>query len=184
MKRVFVVSGALVVAFGLAGCAETPTSPTPGQSPFITGQFGGTWAGATVPVRVSGGECVGADLRASTPGLDQGTVTLTQSAADVSAVIRSETTGLTCRYDGSASLTGFAATAVSCDTEILFRCSTGDARILRPIGSTFTATQNGITATGTVTTSYNVFAAGSGPNAQEVPIAGMTVESQFTAIRR
>ena len=184
MKRVFVLSGVLVVAIGLAGCAETPASPTAGQSPFITGQFAGTWSGSTLPVRVSGGECVGADLRASTPGLDQGTVTMTQSAADVSAVIRSETTGLTCRYDGSASLTGFAATAVSCDAEILFQCSTGQARILRPIGSTFTATQNGITATGTVTTSYNIFAAGSGPNAQETPIAGMTIESQFTAIRR
>lgn len=183
MKRVFVVSGALVVTFGLAGCAENPLTPTASQSPFITGQFAGTWSGATVPVRVSGGECVGADLRASTARLDQGTVTLTQNAADVSAVIRSETTGLTCRYDGSASFTGFAATAVSCDAEILFQCSTGQARILRPVGSTFTATQNGGTATGTVTTSYNIF--GLDPvTKEEVPVAGMTVESQFSAIRR
>ena len=91
MKRVLVVSG-VVVACALAGCAENPVSPTPGQSPFITGQFAGTWSGATVATRVSGGECVGADLRASVPAVDQGTVTLTQSAADVSAVIRSATT--------------------------------------------------------------------------------------------
>jgi hypothetical protein len=58
---------------------------------------------------------------------------------------------------GSASFTGFAASAVSCDAEILFQCSTGQARILRPIGSTFTATQNGATARGTITTSYNIF---------------------------
>jgi hypothetical protein len=115
--------------------------------------------------------------------LDQGTITLTQSAADVSAVIRSSTTGLTCQYNGSASFTGFAATAVSCDAEILFQCSTGQSRILRPIGSTFTATQNGGTATGTVTTSYNIF--GLDPvTKEEVPVAGMTVESQFSAIRR
>jgi hypothetical protein len=100
MKRAFVVSGVLVVACAVAGCAENPVTPTPGQSPFITGQFAGTWSGATVPLRVSGGECVGADLRASTPTTNQGTVTLTQDATDVSAVIRSETTGLTCRYDG------------------------------------------------------------------------------------
>jgi hypothetical protein len=133
--------------------------------------------------RVSGGECVGADLRASVPGIDQGTVTLTQNAADVTAVIRSATTGLTCQYDGSASFTGFALTAVSCDAEILFQCSTGQPRILRPIGSTMTVTQSGATASGTITTSYNVF--GFDPTTrQETPVAGMTVESDFTAIRR
>jgi hypothetical protein len=183
MKRAFVVAGVLVVGGVLGGCAENPVTPTPGQSLFITGQFAGTWSGATVPVRVSGGECVGADLRASVPGLDQGTITLTQNAADVTAVIRSETTGLTCRYDGNASFTGFAATAVSCDAEILFQCSTGQSRILRPIGSTFTATQNGATATGTVTTSYNIFSFDP-VSKVETPVAGMTVESQFTAVRR
>jgi hypothetical protein len=183
MKRAFVVSGALVIACGLAGCEETPISPTANQSPFITGQFAGTWAGATVPVRVSGGECVGGDLRASAPGVNQGTVTLTQNASDISAVIRSETTGLTCRYNGSASFTGFAATAVSCDAQIVFQCSNGAARVLRPVGSTFTATQNGPTATGTVTTTYNIFAIDPVSH-QETPVAGMTIESQFTAIRR
>jgi hypothetical protein len=183
MKRVLRVSGTLAIACALAGCAENPVSPTGTQSPFITGQFAGTWAGATVAVRVSGGECVGADLRASTPGVDQGTVTLTQSASDVTAVIRSATTGLTCRYDGSASFTGFAMSAVSCDQEILFQCSTGQSRILRPLGSTLTATQSGATARGTITTSYNIF--GFDPTTkQETPVAGMTVESDFTAIRR
>ena len=183
MKRVLVVSGVMVVTCVLAACAENPVSPTPGQSPFITGQFAGTWSGATRAVRVSGGECVGADLRASVAGTDLGTVTLTQTAADVSAVIRSATTGLTCRYDGSASFNGFALSAVSCDADILFQCSTGQARILRPIGSTLTATQNGGTATGTITTSYNIF--GIDPvTKEETPVAGMTVESDFTAIRR
>jgi len=183
MKRVFVVSRLMVVACALAGCTENPVSPTPGQSPFITGQFAGTWAGATLASRVSGGECVGADLRASVPGIDQGTVTLTQNAADVTAVIRSATTGLTCRYDGSASFSGFALSAVSCDADILFQCSTGQARILRPIGSTLTATQSGFTATGTITTSYNIF--GIDPvTKEETPVAGMTIESDFTAVRR
>jgi hypothetical protein len=183
MKRAFVLSGALVIVCGLAGCTENPTSPTASESLFITGNFAGTWAGATVPLSVSGGECVGADLRASTPAVNQGTVSLTQKAADVTAVIRSESTGLTCRYDGSASLTSFAATAVSCDAEILFQCSNGAPRILKPIGSTFTATQNGNTANGTVTTSYNIFAIDPATH-QQTPVAGMIIESQFTAIRR
>lgn len=181
MKRAF-VSGLLMITCGVAGCGENPTSPTANQLPF-TGQFAGTWAGATVPISVSGGECVGDDLRAGTPAINQGTVTLTQKDADISAIIRSESTGLTCRYDGSASLTSFAATAVSCDAEILFRCSNGQPRILRPVGSTFTATQNGATAQGTITTSYNVFFFDPVTN-KEIPVAGMTVQSQFTAIRR
>ena len=183
MKRAFVVLGVLVVVSVVAGCTENPVTPTPGESPFITGQFAGTWSGATVANRVSAGECVGADLRASVPGVDQGTVTLTQTAADVTAVIRSATTGLTCRYDGNASFTGFALSAVSCDADILFQCSTGQARILRPIGSTLTASQSGGTASGTITTSYNIFSFDP-VTKQETPVAGMTIESDFTAVRR
>jgi len=183
MKRALVLSAALIAMGGIVACGENPTSPTANQSLFLVGQFAGTWSGATVPLSVSGGECVGADLRAFVPVPDQGTVSLTQKDADVSAVIRSEGTGLTCQYNGSASLTGFAATAVSCDAEILFRCSNGQPRILRPVGSTFTATQNGITARGTVTTTYNVFFLNPQTNREE-PVAGLTVESDFTAIRR
>jgi hypothetical protein len=182
MSRVLVVSVVLVVTGALAGCGENPTSPSANQTPFL-GQFAGTWAGVTVPVRVSGGECVGDDLRASAPSLNEGTVTMTQKDGDLSAVIRSETTGLTCRYDGSASLTSLAATAVSCDAAILFRCSNGQPRVLRPVGSTFTATQNGTTAHGTVTTTYNVFFLNPQTNREE-PVAGLTVESDFSAVRR
>jgi hypothetical protein len=182
MKRALVLSAALIAMGGLVGCGENPTSPTANQLPFV-GSFAGTWSGATIPVRVSGGECVGDDLRNFPSAPNQGTVTLTQNATDVSAVIRSETTGLTCRYDGSASLTSFAATAVSCDAQILFRCSNGQPRILRPVGSTFTATQNGATAQGTVTTTYNVFFLNPQTHEEE-PVGGLTVESGFTAIRR
>lgn len=182
MKRALVLSAALVATGSLIGCGENPTSPTANQLPFV-GSFAGTWSGATAPVRISGGECVGDDLRASGPSLNQGTVSLTQKATDVSAVIRSETTGLTCQYDGTASLTSFAASSVSCDAEILFRCSTGQPRILRPVGSTFTASQDGTTARGTVTTTYNVFFLNPLTNKEE-PVAGLTVESAFTAIRR
>jgi hypothetical protein len=134
---------------------------------------------------VSGGECVGDDLRATlgAPAIDQGTITLTQSANDVSATVRSATTGLTCRFDGSASLTAFAATAVSCDAEILYRCSNGQPRILRPVGSTMTATQTGGSAIGVVTTTYNVFSVDP-VTKEELPVAGLTVQNQFTALRR
>ena len=77
----------------------------------------------------------------------------------------------------------FAATAVSCDAEILYRCSNGQPRILRPVGSTMTATQTGGAATGVVTTTYNVFSFDL-LTKQEVPVAGLTVQNQFIAFRR
>jgi hypothetical protein len=182
MARAFVRAAVLIAVGAVAGCGENPTSPTANQLPFV-GQFAGTWAGATVPVSISGGECVGNDLRAGTPAPNEGTVSITQKDADVSAIVRSTSTGLTCQYNGSASLTGFATTAASCDAEILFRCSNGQPRILRPVGSTLTATQTGLTQQGTVTTTYNIFFLNPLTNREE-PVAGLTVESQFNAVRR
>jgi len=182
MARAFVRAAVLIAAGAVAGCGENPTSPTANQLPFV-GQFAGAWSGATVPVRVDGGECVGNDLRAAGGTLNEGTVSITQKEADVSAIVRSTTTGLTCQYNGNASLTFFAASADSCDAEILFRCSNGQPRILRPVGSTLTATQTGLTQQGTVTTTYNVFFLNPQTNREE-PVAGLTIESQFTAVRR
>ena len=51
------------------------------------------------------------------------------------------------------------------------------------MGSTLTATQTGLTQQGTVTTTYNVFALNPQTNREE-PVAGLTIESQFTAVRR
>jgi hypothetical protein len=181
MKRALVASGLLVITWGLAGCGENPTSPTPTPAIFAV-PLGGTWDGSIVQNNVTKGDCVGQDLRTSPPPANLDTVTLTQNASDVSAIIRSRSTGLSCRYDGSASLTSFAATAVSCDAELGFQCSNGQARLLRPVGSTFTATQNGVTAQGTVSTTYNVYAIL--PDGRVILVDGMTVEGNFTAIRR
>jgi hypothetical protein len=182
MKRALVASALLVMTSGLAGCGENPTSPTPPNPGIFAVQFGGTWEGSIVQTNVIKGECVGQDLRTIPQPPNLGTVSLTQNASDVSATIRSQSTGLSCRYNGSASLTNFAATAVSCDAELNFQCSNGQTRVLRPVGSTFTATQSGVTAQGTVTTTYNVFAVL--PSGQLVAVDGMTIEGQFTAIRR
>jgi hypothetical protein len=184
MRRGVIGGAVLLACLAAAGCGENLTEPTAAQAPFA-GQFSGTWAGAMVTTGVSGGECVGDDVRATlaAPGVDQGTITLTQTANDVSATVRSATTGLTCRFDGSASLTTFAASAVSCDAEILYRCSNGQPRILRPVGSTMTATQTGGAASGVVTTTYNVFSFDPATK-QETPVAGLTVQNQFTALRR
>ena len=184
MKRAFVFGTALLAIVSVLGCGENPTSPTTLQTPF-QGQFGGTWSGATLLTGVIGGECVGADLRASAAGssFDQGTISVAQTASNLTAVVRSSTTGLSCRYDGSAAFTSFALSAVSCDdAEVFFQCSNGSSRVLNLVGSTMTATQTGNTATGFVTSTYNVSSVDS--QGRPIPVAGLTLQHQFTALRR
>jgi hypothetical protein len=185
------VLGVAVVATAMiAGCGPntnvTPTSPTPAttQSPFIT-QFGGFWNGSLTLTRVSGGECVGQDYAATIGSVDVGTVVISQTQTDVTAIIRSATTGLNCRYQGSAGPGAFALSTQKCEgiSETLFQCANGASRILEQIGSTVTATRSGDTANGTVTTWFNVFAESTEED-QRKPVAGMVLEEQFTAVRR
>jgi hypothetical protein len=178
-----VVSAA--VASGACGLSGTPTGPSSTSSPFVT-QFAGMWVGSMRLTNVVGGECVGADLgtRVAAGAQDIGTVTITQQQGDVSAVVRSTTTGLTCQYDGNAALATFSASASSCDEKnIVYQCSNGNARVLEVIGSTMTATIDGNTTSGIVATSYNVFAESEDENKRK-PVAGLTLQQQFTAVRR
>jgi len=183
MKSALVLTTALIAGITALGCGENPTSPTTLQTPF-QGQFGGTWSGSTLLTGVSGGECVGADLRASAASsLDQGTISVAQTASNVTAIVRSSTTGLSCRYDGSAAFTSFALSAVSCDNaEVFFQCSNGSSRVLNLVGSTMTATQTGNTANGFVTSTYNVSLIDASGDIR--PVAGLTLQHTFTALRR
>jgi hypothetical protein len=186
MKSGLVLGAALFAAAAAAGCSESPLTPTaPSESPFVT-QFSGMWNGSMQVQSVTGGECVGADMRAaalSNPSTDVGTVSITQDGSDVTAIVRSATTGLTCQYRGTASLASFALTAENCNAEIVLQCSNGNARVLEPIGSTMTVVQSGATSSGVVTTTYNVFSDSTEENARK-PVAGLTTQHQFTATRR
>jgi len=176
-------AAALAALLATAACGEDPLIPvSPSDSPFAT-QFTGLWNGTMQLGAVSGGECVGDDLRASAAtgaSFDVGTVAITQERSDVTAVVRSATTGLSCQYRGTASLASFALSSESCDAQVVFRCSNGSARVLEPIGSTMTVRQSGNATTGVVTTSYNVFS-DSTETTQRKPIAGLTTQHQFAA---
>ena len=189
MKSGFALGAALLALVSTAGCGENltaaPTSPTPATtSPFAV-SFSGLYGGSTTLSNVVGGECVGADYAAqlATSGADVGTVTITQDRSNVSAVISSATTGLTCQYQGNASLGTFALSATTCDADtILFRCSTGQARVLELVGSTMTASIAGTTTQGVVATTYNVFS-DSTEDTQKKPVAGLVLQHRFTAAR-
>ena len=186
----FPVLGIAVFATVLiAGCGPnltaTPTSPTttPTQSPFVT-QFGGFWNGALTLTRVAGGECVGNDMQADIGSVDLGTVVISQTQTDVTAVVRSATTGLSCRYQGTVGPGAFALSTQGCEVnQILFQCVNGASRVLEQVGSTVTATLAGGAITGSVTTFYNVFS-DSTEEEQRRPVAGLVLEEQFNAVRR
>ncbi len=185
MKSVFALGAALLVSAAAAGCGQTPITPTESSQFVFATPIGGTWSGSLLLRTVNGGECVGADLKPvadSGTSVDDGTVTVVQQGSDVSATVRSATTGLTCQYDGSASVNSFALSSKSCNAEVFYQCANGSPRVLVPLGSTLTATQNGSTATGVVATSYNVFSVDA--QNERKPLTGLTTQQQFTATRR
>ena|SRR5687768_51340 len=186
MKSRFVLMASLLAAAAGAACGETAAPSAPRTSPFVT-QFSGLWSGSMQLTAVAGGECVGAEFeeRRTTPsGADQGTITITQEDSDVTAIIRSSTTGLTCTYNGNGSPLTYSLSAIECNGgQILHQCSNGQSRVLELVGSTMTGTVAAGTTSGTVTTSYNVFADSTLEIARR-PIAGLTLQHQFTAVRR
>ena len=183
MKSCRALGAALTLAAASLACGDTPASPTSSTTSPFAANFNGFYSESMRLTGVSGGECVGADLTARLSSVDVGTLTITQKQSDVTVVVRSATTGLQCTYEGNASLATFAVSVRSCDAaQINFGCSNGQSRTLELVGSTITATISGNTTTGTVATTYNVFARGT--NAQTTPVAGLVTQQQFTAARR
>ena len=142
----------------------------------------GLYTGSLELASVRGGECVGADLSELIGDADLNTVSIsTRREFEVSATVRSFTTGLYCSYRGDTRSALFAVNDVSCNREVLYQCSNGNTRIVVPIASTMTAFVSGNTATGTVATSFNVYSEESG---RRVPVAGLVTQERFDATRR
>jgi hypothetical protein len=183
MKSVF--PGILLLAVCAAGCGETPIPTEPTRTSLFFPALSGNWLGALQLVTASGGECVGADLRADVlagGGLDEGTVAVAQTGTEMTALVRSVRTGLSCSYSGTTGVSLFALSAVSCDQkEVFFQCTNGQSRVLDLIGSTMNAFTRGGEASGIVASSYNVsFVDAAG---QKRPVAGLTLQYQFDAAR-
>jgi hypothetical protein len=174
--------GLAVVTITSLGCDSVPSPLTPsGTSPFTT-NFNGLYTGVMTLTNVAGGECVGVDLSRSTGSQDAGTLTITQVDRDLTAVVRSASSGLQCTYTGKAAFATFAADFQSCSaTEILFACTSGQVRILTLVGSTITATIAGAGTQGVVATSYNVYEQ---RDDRRVPVGGLVTEQQFNLARR
>jgi len=153
----------------------------------INDTLDGLYVGTLVLSAVSGGECVGADLQSQfVGGINASTVSITtQQQYDVTAIVRSLSTGLFCTYKGNSRTGLFAANDVNdrtCNATILFQCSNGNSRILVPVGSTITAAVSGNSASGVVATTFNVYREDDAGTRH--PVAGLTTQETFNATRR
>lgn len=170
-----------VVVIGTLGCQEfRPATPT-AASLFIP-SLEGVWAGPMTLDKTSGGECVQEVIDSFLPTLDQGTLTVTQSGADVLATFTMESVGLACRYVGSASVSSLALNASACDrTGLIVACRGGVSRELQLVGSSVTAIWNGDRVTGQVSSTYNVFTP---PEGLQLGVGSLIATHSFTATRR
>ena len=124
-------------------------------------------------------------MQADIGSVDVGTVVISQTQTDVTAVVRSATTGLSCRYQGTVGPGAFALSTQGCEVnQILFQCAHGASRVLEQVGTTVTVTLAGGGAIiGNVTPFNNVFS-DSTIEEQRRPVAGLVLEEQFNAVRR
>ena len=168
-------------ALAAMGCQEVrPSSPT-APSLFIP-NLEGVWSGPMTLLGTSGGECTREVVPTFLPTSDLGTIAITQTDADTSATITTESTGLACRYTGTSTLTSLAMNAVSCDrTGLLVSCKDDQTRELRLVGSSVTGSWNGNQFTGQVSSTYNVFTP---PEGQQDGVGSLVATHSFTATRR
>jgi len=170
----------LVIALSGVACQDSRVVNPAAASLFIP-NVQGVWSGPMTLVATSGGECVvGPVIPTFLPTLDVGTFTLSQNADTLNATITTESTGLACRYTGSATSSSVALNATSCDrTGLIVTCANGVPRELRLVGSSVTASWNGNQIVGRATSTYNVLTTD-----EEIGVGSLVATHDFNATRR
>jgi hypothetical protein len=171
----------IVVTVIAAGCQDARQVNPAAASLFIP-SVQGIWSGPMTLVATSGGECVVGDVIPTfLPTMDVGTFTLSQDADTLNAIVTMESTGLACRYTGSATSSSVALNATSCDrNSLVVTCANGVPRELKFLGSSVTASWNGGQIVGRVTSTYNVFTTDTEP----VGVGSLVATHDFNATRR
>lgn len=170
-----------IAALTSVGCQES-RSVSPAAASLFIPDVQGVWSGPLTRVATSGGECAAGVVPTFLPANDFGTLTVSQDGSDLTGTITMESTGLACRYSGSATTSSLAMNADSCDrTGLIISCLDGQARELRLVGSSVTAAWNGNQVSGRTTSTYNVFADRDG---RTVGVGSLVATHDFTATRR
>jgi hypothetical protein len=179
-RRCIVRAAALGLVTASLGCQELrPAAPTAASLFVTSANVEGVWNGSMTRVQSYGGGCAGEVIETFLPTNDFGTLSMAQDGTTLSATLTMESTGLACRYVGSASGTSIALNATSCDrTGLLVECPTGPVR-LQLVGSSVTGNRAGSAVTGTSSSTYNVFDADSGD-----PLGALVAGHTFSVTRQ
>jgi hypothetical protein len=175
MRRTLPVVVALIVV--VSACGGGPTAPT---APPIA-QGAGVWRGTQTLTGASGGDCLGAAFAASIGFRSDVTVSVTQNGANISGTSTSPSTGLSCRFSGTAGERTVTMNTTSCDANTFTRlqCLNGTLRDATLVASSSTGTLIGSTISGTSGESYNTFSSLNGASA-----GVMTLQSSFSITRQ
>ncbi len=151
---------ATVLGTAVAAACSSPPPAAP-----AAGQVSGAWVANTTLTTASGGECIGADLR-NLPGRRDVLLAALAGESTISATITSQGNGTSCAYSGS-----------NANGVLNVSCSTGDRRDVQLVAGTLQAQADSRvgTGSGSDTTTWNVFAAGS-----QQPVGVLSVTEAFT----
>jgi hypothetical protein len=171
-------AGVLALVAASLGCQEG-RPPVPTAASLFVPIVDGVWSGPMTRVAASGLGCTTQELEDFLPVNDLGTLSVLQTGTDLLATMTTESTGLACRYSGSASVTGMALNASSCDrTGLLVACAGRTVR-LELVGSSVDGSWNSGAITGVTSSTYNGIDEASGQG-----IGSLVVNHAFTATRR
>jgi hypothetical protein len=169
----------LILAVAAAGCQDSRLVSPAAASLFIP-NVQGVWSGPMTLLATSGGECVAGIVPTFLPTLDFATFTLSQNNDTLVATITTESTGLACRYTGTATSSSVALNATSCDrTGLIVTCVNGVPRELRLVGSSVTASWSGDQIVGRGTSTFNVLTV-----TDETGVGSLVATHDFNATRR
>lgn len=180
MQKYVAAAALAMLAAVAAGCGDTvsgaPTTPS-----LAVSHLDGVWSGPLTLTSVSGGECTGAVAPSVFGPSDQGTLSMVQDGTSVTGRLTAQRTGLSCAFNGTATINTLSGDATSCNTTgLIVQCANGQARELRLVGSSVSGGTSGGTITASVGTTFNVFTVQS----PQVGVGSLVVNQAFTATRQ
>ena len=171
MTRRVPLGVALIAATACAsGNPGTPTVPQ-------TVDASGVWTYTSTVTAASGGECVGSAPLVGE--IDSGTISITQTGANLSAVSRSSD-GTSCSYTGAAGDKAVTLGWTSCDAgKVLgIHCTNGALRDLLMESNSISATIDGRSATGMQAQSFTVVVSGT-----TTAVGVLAITAKFSATK-
>ena len=182
MNRFRAVRAAMVVVAVVATGCQDSRAVNPTAASLFVPNISGVWTGPMTLLGASGGECVGAVIPTFLPSTDQGSVTIGEDGTSLTATLTMESTGLACRFSGNKTDNALSMNATSCDrTGLIVACANGQARELKLVGSSMSATWDGQHITGRTTSTYNVFTAS---GTDTVGVGSLVASHGFSVTRR